>query len=173
MKDLDAEIAQLDKDAREGKLFKPEEPPPEPGAVPPPQPGQPQAPASWQPNPERIEKIAGPAGNLWAFAWDKVAEIMGLPEAIEIHDGKQAQRIECRVSNAERQMAGENLAKLIDAILPQWVSLEPQSRAGTIFACLGMIAFLAIAKVKGLSNARELLEQMKRAEQEGTIRGPE
>lgn len=132
------------------------------------QPGLPAATGGWHANAARIERMRGPAGGLWAWGWDKAAEVMGLPAVIEYELDGQPRRIECRVSAAEKESVGEKLAQLLDAILPQSFGMDTEnSRMGTIFMCLGAIAIIAKFKLTTLREASAVVEAHRKQQQQG------
>lgn len=141
--------------------------PPQPAAASSDQPAHLPSIGGWHANAERIARMAGPAGGLWAWGWDKTAEIMGLPAFIEYEEGGQPRRIECRVSANERESVGEKIAQLLDAILPQSLDMNTEnSRFGTIFMCLGAIAIIAKYKLSTLREAVAVVEAHRKQQQQ-------
>lgn len=94
----------------------------------------------WQPNPQRIERLKGPAGTAWGMTWNKVAEKNGVPDL--------------QVGAEQRETAGQSLAELLDAILPQEIVGGPKSRGETVLYALVGLGFVGMGNIGEIQQAK-------------------
>lgn len=93
----------------------------------------------WQPNPKRIERLKGPCGRTWGMTWNQIAARNGVPEL--------------QVGQEQRDEAGQQLAELLDAVLPPEVVSGPKSRGETVLYALVGLGLAASGNLQSIAEA--------------------